>query len=123
MIFKKTEQFFYYLFFFSIPLQTRKILWYDGWRFNEWLSISVYFTDVLFGILFLFWLFNSRDKIVNFFCKIRDREGKMIIKIINYSTLTKPDFWLVIFILFSVLSIKNSNSIAVSWFQWFKLVE
>src|SRR3989344_2516515 len=53
----RLERYIFYIFLFSIPFQARKILYFEGWRFNEWQSISVYATDVLLGVLFLFWLF------------------------------------------------------------------
>src|SRR3989344_7914760 len=53
------EKYLFYFFLFAIPFQTRKILWYEGWRFNEWTSISVYATDLLLAILLVFWAVNK----------------------------------------------------------------
>src|SRR3989338_1159775 len=52
---KKLEQFLFYFLFFAIPFQARKILYYPGWYFNEWQSVSVYATDLILLILFVFW--------------------------------------------------------------------
>ncbi len=104
----RLEKYLYYLLLFSIPFQTRKILYYSGWRFNEWQSISVYATDVLLGILFVFWA-------VHFFKSYKLQVTSYKFK--NY------DYFLFAFIAVSAISIKNSSNYAVSWFQFLKLVE
>ena len=57
---KKLEQFLFYFLFFAIPFQARKILYYPGWYFNEWQSVSVYATDLILLILFVFWAVGKR---------------------------------------------------------------
>ena len=98
-MFLKLEQYLFYLLLFSIPFQTRKILWYDSWRFNEWQSVSVYATDILLVVLLIFWFLDFKLKF------------------------QKSDYFLVAFLTVSVISITNSTNPIVSWFQWFKLVE
>lgn len=118
----KIEKPLFYLLLFCIPFQTRKILWYSGWRFNEWQSIGIYATDILLGLLLLFWMFN-------FFYAKRHVAGskyygkeKSILHT-KYYTLQSPSFYLFLFLIFSAISIKNSSNFAISWFEWFKLVE
>lgn len=84
---------------FSIPFQTRKILYFTGWKFNEWQSISLYATDIVLILLFVFWFFDFRLKI------------------------NKYDYFLLAFVVVSAISVKNSSNILISWFQWLKLVE
>lgn len=100
----KLEKYLFYFFLFSIPFQTRKILWYDGWRFNEWQSISIYVTDVLLAVLLIFWVFNF----------------KFSTKSVKFQ---KSDYFLLAFLTISAISIKNSTNPMVSWFQWLKVVE
>lgn len=95
----RLEKYFFYLLLFSIPFQTRKILYYSGWRFNEWQSISIYATDLLLVLLFVFWFFNFKLK------------------------LNRYDYFLLAFIAISVISVKNSSNYLISWFQWLKLLE
>ena len=113
----RLERYIFYIFLFSIPFQARKILYFEGWRFNEWQSISVYATDVLLGVLFLFWLFgylaHHKFSIFNFQFSIKSQ----------LSIFQKPDFYLILFLIISAISIKNSDSYLISWFQWIKLVE
>lgn len=75
-------------------------MWYSGWKFNEWQSISVYATDVLLFILIIFWAFNFKK--------------------FNFK---KYEYFLFVLIFISGISIKNSIVPAVSWFQLVKLIE
>ncbi|MDP3697010.1 MAG: O-antigen ligase family protein [Candidatus Taylorbacteria bacterium] len=102
------EKYLFYLFLFSIPFQTRKILYYDGWRFNEWQSISIYTTDILLLILLGFWA-------INFLKSYK-------LQVTSYK-LQKSDLFLIAFLAISAVSIKNSSNPIISWFQWLKLVE
>lgn len=132
---QKLEQSLFYLLLFSIPFQTRKILYYDGWRFNEWQSVSVYWTDVLLMLLFGLWVFNyffSRLQIPNtkFQGEGSQRGTSMGIasEILNKfqnlkSKIQNPDFYLFLFLVISAVSIKNSSNYTVGLFQWFKLLE
>jgi hypothetical protein len=104
IVLNKLEKYLYYLLLFSIPFQTRKILYFEGWRFNEWQSISIYATDLLFGVLLIYWLIN-------------DLRFKKSLDIKTY------DFFLLIFLIASAVSIKNSSSQILGWFQWAKLLE
>ncbi|OGM96617.1 MAG: hypothetical protein A3B86_00545 [Candidatus Yanofskybacteria bacterium RIFCSPHIGHO2_02_FULL_38_22b] len=116
-MFKKLEKYLFYLLLFSIPFQTRKILWYEGWRFNEWTSVSIYFTDVLFFILFLFWLYNS---FLSTTPKVKSKKLKIKSAIQNFKVY---EYFLIIFLAVSAISITNSTNPIVSWFQWLKLLE
>ena len=134
-MFNKLEQYIFYLFLFSIPFQTRKILYFDGWRFNEWTSVSVYFTDMLLLVLLLFWFYdsflsstpklkikNEKFKIIPILSRILDCKTIGTIKNLK-SQFQNPNFYLFLFIIISAISIKNSDNYLISWFQWVKLVE
>lgn len=97
----------FYFLLFAIPFQTRKILWQQNWYFNEWQTITLYATDLIFLILAGIWFFSWKtgDKKASFF-KIQ-----------------KFDYFLFIFLAISAISIKNSTSSAISWFQFAKLAE
>ncbi len=117
-------------------------MWYEGWRFNEWQAASIYFTDILLMVLLLFWAYNfffsrtpklkiknqstaalhawSARCSVEHLNKCSDEKVKITIKNLK---LTNPDFYLFLFIIVSAISIKNSSSQIISWFQWIKLIE
>lgn len=97
---RKIEQYLFYFLLFAIPFQTRKILWYQNWNFNEWQSASIYGTDILLIILFVFWIF-SRVK----------------------PKVDKYDYFLFAFVVVSAISIKNSSSHVLSAYNVLKLVE
>ena len=61
-MFNKVEKYLFGSLLFAIPFQIRKIVFYEGWRFNEWLSFSIYLTDVIFFCLFLMWIYNLAQK-------------------------------------------------------------
>src|SRR3989338_4881702 len=111
---RKLEQFLFYFLLFSIPFQTRKILWHQNWNFNEWQSVSIYATDLILLALFVFWAFNyfhgHKFLISNF-------------KFLNKSQIQNPDFYLLILIAVSVISIKNSSSYILSAYNVLKLIE
>jgi len=54
----KLERLLFYLLIFFIPIQARHFLYSEGIfsEFNEWQSIFLYGTDILMGVLFLYWL-------------------------------------------------------------------
>jgi len=96
----KLERYLFYFLLFAIPFQTRKILWYQSWNFNEWQSASLYGTDILLLILFGFWIF-SRVK----------------------PKIEKYDYFLFALVAISAISIKNSSSHVLSAYNVLKLTE
>ncbi len=99
-IFVRLEKYLFYFLFFAIPFQTRKILWYQSWSFNEWQAIFIYGTDIVLALLFVFWIFN-----------------KVKVEIRGY------DYFLFILILCSVISLKNSSSYVLGLYNVLKLAE
>ena len=100
----KIEKFLFYLFLFSIPLQTRKILFLvlpagGSDKFVEWTSGFLYFTDLLIvAVIFLAFL-----------------HGRIKFK--------KADIFLSSFFLIAGLSLLASQNISLSIYQWIKLAE
>src|SRR3989344_2590628 len=132
------EQFLFYFLFFAIPFQTRKILYYSGWHFNEWQSVSIYATDLILLALFVFWAVDnrhrpdfihrsysienprqSRDKAVIIKSRILDsfRTNR------DKSVIHRYDYFLLGFLVAAAISIKNSSDIYVGAFLWLKLAE
>lgn len=103
-MFLKLEKYLFYIFLFSISFQTRKILWYSGWKFNEWQSFSLYGTDMLLGLLLLCWAVNSKFTIKDLRFKIHD-------------------YFLFIFLAIAGISIISSGDPMLSRLQWAKLLE
>ena len=102
----KLEKILFYLFLFSVPLQARKILFYREWYFNEWQSISLYATDLFIIVLLVFWLYKYLFKTENLKFKI-----------------ARYDYFLIVFLGISVISLKNSSDFYLSLYQRVKLGE
>jgi len=101
---KKLEQFIFYFFLIAIPFSIRHIFGYEVVGFAEWKAISVYATDILFAILLIFWLANTKFKL-------------------NFSKFKTSDWALLVFMGVSVLSINNALDAHVAWYHWLKLLE
>src|SRR3989344_3988173 len=114
---KHIERYLFYLLLFLIPLQTRIILWQQSWYFNEWQSASIYATDILLLVLFLFWATSAvRAGQIS--------KSKFLISKQNLKyQIQKPDFYLIIFLIISAVSIKNSSSAVLGAYNLIKLVE
>lgn len=131
LIISKLERYLFYFLLFAIPFQTRKILWHQNWNFNEWQSASIYGTDILIIILFLFWVYRSIQnwKISNFkfppiSSRVLDKVGIIYKQFqISKSKFLNPNFYLLILVAVSVVSIKNSTSSILSAYNVLKLVE
>ena len=103
----KIEKFLNYLLLFLLPTQLALHLWPPfafvfGTRI-DYLSPSIYLTDVLFLTLFLFWFRKSHNKFFSFLKKKR-------VHVIVFMTLV-------------VLNIIFSISIYASIYKWLKLIE
>src|SRR3989344_5677687 len=99
---RKLEQILFYFLFFAIPFQTRKVLYSPGWYYNEWQSISIYATDLILLILFIFWVVDKRHR---------------------KSFIHRYDWFLLGFLVVAAISVKNSSDFFVGAFLWLKLVE
>lgn len=122
LIISKLEQFLFYFLLFAIPFQMRKILWHQSWNFNEWQSISLYATDLLLMVLFLFWLGNFVRKYQVSSIKYYARILKSLVPNTKY-LLRKPDFYLWVFVVISAVSIRNAISPQLAFYSWIKLLE
>ncbi len=96
----KLETWLFYIFLFCIPISLRHIFGYESFNFIEWTSIYVYVTDLLLGILLLFWA----------------RTGIRLKFVL-------ADYFLLAFVVIAGISIKNALDTQVAVFQWIKLTE
>ena len=135
---KKIELILFYLFIFSIPLEKRHIFETSASRidsnFIEWNSASLYLSDILLGLLILFWIINiiSRTKKNS---PSLTKEARRVTKRLeplpispyqgrNY--INSVQFLLIlffIFILLSLISAINSQFINLSLYHTAKLLE
>src|SRR3989339_155057 len=102
----KLERYLFYIFLFSIPLQTRKIFYYPGWRYNEWLSMSVYLSDIILCLLLIVAIYLWAKNNYRFYPKI-----------------DKPSYVLFGLVVIGALSIFKSLDRGVAIFQLIKLIE
>ena len=98
----KLEKLLFYLFIFSIPLQTRKVLFFPD-KFIEWNSGFLYFTDLLLISLLILWI------------------RRLILEKSKF--LQKSDLLLLGFLAIAALSLITSQNIGLSIYQLIKLVE
>lgn len=122
---KKLKQFFgempwhrifFTLFLFSLPFSIRKILGVfsaDG-TFNEYMDVSVYFSDVLLVTTFLIYIFENKLSILSI------EHWKILFHVEH---LLIPIFIPFLFIFWSGLSIFWSENISLALFAFIKVVE
>ena len=98
---KKLEKFLFYVFIFSIPFQTRKVLFFASpeSKFLEWNSGFLYFTDLLLIAILLLGFLRGGIKF------------------------KKTDVFLGLFFLIAGLSLITSQNIGLSVYQIIKLAE
>ena len=104
------EKILFYLFIFCLPFQTRKIIHIWGGEFNEWTSVYLYLTDILLILIFLFWVWRIRKE--RFFKNFQLGQS-----------IKNPGFWLVIFLLISLISLIEARNIQLGFYAWLKLLE
>lgn len=100
----KLEKLIFYVFLFSIPLQSRLILHKWTLPFNEWTAAFLYGTDILLALVFVFWLARS---IKNKSRLKLDRIGRLLI----------------VFFAVSALSVLNAKLAGLSFYHLLKLWE
>jgi len=112
---RKTELVLFYLFIFSIPLEKRHVLETGASRidghFIEWNSAALYLSDILFGLVILFWIFRFLFSLKN---KKKEKDNKTIKTLLIIFS---------IFILTSLISAINSDFVKLSLYHLAKLIE
>ncbi len=107
------EKIFFYLLIFCLPFQTRKIFYQWGAEFNEWSSVYLYLTDLLILLIIFFWFWRKRKQ--------------RFLKDLNVNWLKEkiktPDFWLIVFLVISLISLVQARNIQLGFYHWFKLLE
>ncbi len=110
------EKIFFYLLIFCLPFQTRKIVCQWSGDFNEWTSAYLYLTDLLLVLIFLFWAWRKRKG--RFF-----KEGITLRLDWLAQGIKKASFWLVVFLIVSLISLIQAENIQLGFYIWFKLLE
>ena len=103
------EKIVFYLLIFCLPFQTRKIIYQWGGDFNEWTTAYLYLTDILLILIFLFWIWRVKEQ--RFLKKFK------VFQLKNYS------FWLLVFLIFSLISLIQARNLSLGFYSWFKLLE
>ncbi len=128
MLKNKLENWLFYIFIFAIPISLRHIFWFEPFNFIEWTSVYIYATDVLFIMLVVFWVFNSRRIMVfnpdpgnqsRRFPQLRWDPFRYWVKDHNSSA----DTFLIIFVIVAGFSIWGTLDVQTAVFQWVKLIE
>ena len=104
------EKILFYLLVFCLPFQTRKIVYQFGGDFNEWTSMYLYLTDILLVLILLLWL-------------SRNRKERFFKNSLNIYIIRSANFWLVAFLLISLISLIQADNIQLGAYQWIKLLE
>ncbi len=106
----KLEKFIFYVFIFCLPFQVRKIIYQFSEDFNEWTSAYIYLTDILLVFVFLLWV-------------LRERKQRLLEEPLKLFQLKSPSFWLVAFLILSLISLIQARSINLGFYSWIKLLE
>ena len=118
---QKLERVLLFSIIFFLPVQLGKHFWpafsyVEGLRI-DYLSPTLYFTDILIGLLFIVW----------FFCHPEFISGShKMLKRVQHDSLKKV-FWekwlLVVLVIFIILGIVSSLSPLAGWYKFLKIVE
>ena len=103
------EKIIFYALVFCLPLQARHIFYSFGRDFNEWLSLSLFATDLLILALLWLWLCRSGKKIFN-----QERQPL---------SWRRPEIWLAGFLLVSLFSIALAENKWLGFYSWLRLIE
>ena len=103
------EKIVFYLLIFCLPFQTRKIIYQWGDGFNEWTTAYLYLTDILLILIFLFWIWRVREH--------------RFLKEFKIFQLKNHGFWLLGFLIVSLISLIQARNLSLGFYSWFKLLE
>lgn len=103
------EKNIFYALIFCLPLQVRHIFYSFGRGFNEWLSLSLFATDILVLALLWLWLWRSRKRLFN-----QERPA---------FSWRQPEIWLVFWLLVSLFSIALADNKWLGFYSWLRLIE
>ncbi len=106
----RLEKLIFYVFLFSIPFQTRLIVWRWTQPFNEWTAGFIYATDVLIVSLLVLWL-------------VRIIKHPKSFDPMTYHRLGRAGLLLAVFFGVSMLSAFNSKIVGLSFYKLVKLAE
>lgn len=133
------EESIFYILVFAIPFQTRKIFYFLGESFNEWMSVSLYWTDILIFALLIFWMIRiviasavppiggtsvaiSRER-----SDLRHRSGLLRRSFHSLLAMTKGQqclyYFLLAFLGWAGVSVFFSTNTYLIFYNWVKLIE
>lgn len=104
----RLEKTFFYLLVFCLPLQVRHIFYSFGQGFNEWLTLSLFVTDLLLLAVLWLWFWRSGKKL--FYQERRSFSWQ------------RPEVFLALFILVSLFSIALAGNKWLAISSWLRLV-
>jgi len=121
----KLHIYFFYLFLFSIPFQTRKVFltqysFYSG-AFTEYATFFVYASDIFLILTLFFWLVFNKNRTSSLL-----RRVEKIREVLKYKTTKLHKIWLFLFIFIVWLIINtiiNNKYLEISAFQVIKFTE
>lgn len=102
------ERFLFYLLIFSLPFQTRTLIYQFGGTFQEYQSAFLYFTDILIGLIFISWSWRALSK-----------QTLKTQKIFN----NHSNFLLLIFFVIAGISLFQAANFWLGFYQWLKIAE
>jgi O-antigen ligase len=128
-VMQKLEKWVFYIFVFSVPIQTRLVLATFSEEFNEWTSAFLWGTDILIVLLFILWIIRvlrvsaSYDgklpRRLNFFVGPSDNKNNLS----PTHAVATTDIAVIIFVIIAGISIINAEIFQVALFRWIKLLE
>lgn len=117
---KNLDLIFFYLFILSIPLEKRHVFNLEAATWNghffEWGAFSLYLSDILLGLMLIFWLLRI------FFIKLQVAKSQ---KPIPYQTIRTKGLFALLFAFIAVafLSTIRSDNISISFYHFIKICE
>ncbi len=103
------EKNIFYALVFCLPLQARHIFYSFGRSFNEWLSLSLFATDLLVLTLLWLWFWRSGKALFN-----QKRQS---------FSWRQPEIWLAGFLFVSLFSVALADNKWLGFYSWLRLVE
>ena len=130
---RKLEKILFYLLIFSLPFETRLILYQWGSEFNEWTSAFLYLTDLLIIGLLFFWVWRVPAQGLLALSPTFLGASFLGASLLNFlgARLPKrrlpkrsgPGLALVAFLLVAFISLIQANNFWLGFYQWLKLLE
>ena len=125
-MFRKTENWIFYIFLFAIPISVRHIFWFEPFNFVEWTATYIYITDLLLITLLFFWVIGRWRPVLFDPVVEGDPLGKptgLVSWVWGKEHRSPATIILWLFVVVAGISIWNALNVSVAVFAWLKLVE